>query len=104
MYDDGSFAWNSGYLYIAFINNMSQTWAIYCLVLFYLGSKHRLKAFNPIPKFLCIKLVVFATFWQSIAIALLVKLNVIQDHGTWTSENIGTGIQDFMICIEMIIA
>jgi len=103
-YDNGSFALNNGYMYIAVITNISQTWAIYCLVIFYLGCKSRLKAFNPIPKFLCIKLVVFATFWQSCLIALFVKLNVIRDTKTWTSDNIATGIQDFLICLEMIVA
>jgi len=104
LYDDGSFAWNNGYIYIAAVTNVSQTWAIYCLVIFYLGCKSRLKAFNPIPKFLCIKLVVFATFWQSCLIALFVKLDIIRDTKTWTSDNIATGIQDFLICLEMIVA
>lgn len=51
--------------------NFSQCWALYCLVYFEHSCAQLLKPINPMPKFWSIKLVVLATFWQSIAIAIV---------------------------------
>jgi len=106
LYEDGSFNFKRGYVYVSLITNVSQTWAIYCLVLFYLGTKHQLVKFNPIPKFLCIKLVVFATFWQSVLLAILVKIGWIRAAPEigYSEDNIATSLQDFLICLEMVLA
>lgn len=50
---------------------------MFCLILFYTVFKEELAPLNPIRQYLCIKFVVFATFWQSILIALLVKFHII---------------------------
>lgn len=49
---------------MALANNFSQMIAIFCLVLFYSVFKKELKPLHPIRQFMCIKAVVFATFWQ----------------------------------------
>ncbi|CAC5381563.1 unnamed protein product [Mytilus coruscus] len=63
---------------------------------------------NPVAKFLCVKFFVFFCFWQSLAIAILVKLDVIPSGGTWdfyhSITDVATGLQDFIICVEMFIA
>ena len=38
-------------------------WALYCLMLFYLAAKEELMPLKPVGKFVCVKLVVFASFW-----------------------------------------
>lgn len=63
VYGEGRFNFLNAYSYLAVINNVCQTWALYCLVLFYEAMKEELKPVRPLAKFLCIKLVVFATFW-----------------------------------------
>eukprot|EP00455_Lapot_gusevi_P006049 TRINITY_DN12587_c0_g1_i13.p1 TRINITY_DN12587_c0_g1~~TRINITY_DN12587_c0_g1_i13.p1 ORF type:complete len:341 (+),score=13.31 TRINITY_DN12587_c0_g1_i13:79-1101(+) len=102
-YEEGEFSWSVGYPYVAFINNLSQIWAMYCLVMLYLATYKELAPAKPMPKFLTIKAVVFFTFWQSVAVAVLVKLDVIQRTETYSVDNISKGFQDFAICIEMLI-
>ncbi|XP_076446128.1 transmembrane protein 184C-like [Babylonia areolata] len=106
-YDEGDFNFQSGWSYIVIINSVSQVWAMYCLVLFYKGTKEELAPISPVPKFLCIKAVVFLSFWQSTVIAALVKLDVIHASGTWvfsSVKEVATGLQDFLVCLEMFLA
>ena len=106
-YKDGEFSVSSAWLYLTFINNASQVYAMYCLVLFYHATKEELQPLKPISKFLCVKAVVFMSFWQSVLIAGLVELNVIRCDPSWqgcTADDVGKGLQDFCICIEMFIA
>ena len=56
----------------------AQFWALYCLVLFYRGVKYELAPIRPISKFLVVKAVVFLTYWQGVAIAILVWAKVIR--------------------------
>lgn len=41
---------SSAYLYITFITNISQCWALYCLALFYFALKNELKFISPVGK------------------------------------------------------
>ncbi|XP_056011831.1 transmembrane protein 184C-like isoform X2 [Ostrea edulis] len=108
VYNEGDFDFKSAWSYLVIINNISQIWAMYCLVLFYKAMKQELAPIRPVPKFLCVKFVVFFSFWQSVAIAILVKLDWIPQGGTWVFyhniHDVATGLQDFLICIEMFLA
>uniref|UniRef100_A0A2C9JV03 Transmembrane protein 184C n=1 Tax=Biomphalaria glabrata TaxID=6526 RepID=A0A2C9JV03_BIOGL len=107
-YDEGDFNFKSAWSYIVVISNLSQIFAMYCLVMFYRAFRQELKPLKPVPKFLCVKAVVFLSFWQGLLIAALAKLNVIPSNGTWVFydniKEVSTGIQDFLICIEMFLA
>ena len=63
-YEDGNFNANQGYLYITIIYTVSYTTALYALALFYVACRDLLRPYNPVPKFILIKSVVFLTYWQ----------------------------------------
>ncbi|XP_062902520.1 transmembrane protein 184C isoform X2 [Mobula hypostoma] len=107
VYDEGNFSFKNAWTYLVIINNLSQLFAMYCLVLFYKVLRNELNPIQPVGKFLCVKLVVFVSFWQAAFIALLVKVGVISEKHTWDWESVeavATGLQDFVICIEMFFA
>jgi Organic solute transporter Ostalpha len=62
-------------LYLAILKNLSVASAFYGLLSFYHGSEKDLAWCNPWPKFLCIKGVVFATFWYFTTDILCVLYN-----------------------------
>ncbi|MCH97907.1 transmembrane protein 184C-like [Trifolium medium] len=74
-------------------------WALYCLVQFYNVTHERLQPIKPLAKFISFKAIVFATWWQGLGIALLCTFRVLPNDG-----KLQTGLQDFLICIEMAIA
>ncbi|XP_017042754.1 transmembrane protein 184C isoform X1 [Drosophila ficusphila] len=106
VYGEGEFAGNVAFPYIVVVNNISQFVAMYCLVLFYRANKEDLKPMKPIPKFLCIKAVVFFSFFQGVLLNVLVYYNIIKDiFGSDVGDtNLASLLQNFLICIEMFIA
>ncbi|XP_036320729.1 transmembrane protein 184C-like isoform X2 [Rhagoletis pomonella] len=105
VYGEGTFAGNVAFPYIIVINNISQFVAMYCLVLFYKANKEDLKPMKPIPKFLCIKAVVFFSFFQGVILFLLAYYNVLQPFFSLGDDtNLASMLQNFLICIEMFIA
>uniref|UniRef100_A0A8C6U1S5 Transmembrane protein 184C n=1 Tax=Neogobius melanostomus TaxID=47308 RepID=A0A8C6U1S5_9GOBI len=107
VYDEGNFSSKNAWTYLVIFNNMSQLFAMYCLVLFYRALRDELSPIKPVGKFLCVKMVVFVSFWQAVFIALLVKAGVISEDQTWdwhSVEAVATGLQDFVICVEMFLA
>ncbi|XP_032811344.2 transmembrane protein 184C [Petromyzon marinus] len=105
VYGEGNFSFHNVWSYLVIINNISQIFAMYCLILFYRTLREELQPIQPVGKFLCVKTVVFVSFWQAVLIAALVKLQVISGTLGWNSvEALATGLQDFAICIEMLLA
>ena len=93
-------------VWAALANNVSQLWALYCLVLFYTATRHELAPIRPLSKFLVVKAVVFLSYWQGIAISLAVWLGVIKasDWAAYTAGDVAAGLQEFLICVEMFFA
>ncbi|VFQ61779.1 unnamed protein product [Cuscuta campestris] len=103
VYGEGQFKWNCGYPYLAVVLNFSQSWALYCLIQFYTITKFELYHINPLYKFLTFKSIVFLTWWQGLAIALLCSLGILKSPIAQALQ-LQSSIQDFIICIEMGIA
>jgi len=101
--EENIFKANNGYLWLTVVENISITISLYYLVLYYMAVKEELAPFSPVGKFLCIKAVIFFSFWQGVVINVLASFQIV--HGTtYLSEaNVGRVIQDFAICIEMFV-
>eukprot|EP00947_MAST-08B_sp_MAST-8B-sp1_P000412 g412.t1 len=104
LYDQGVFRADRGYMYVSFLENASVSYAFYVLALFYMGLKSELKPYKPVPKFLCVKVILFMSFWQGVFIAFLSRLHWVHELGSYTTENVSTGIQNLALCVEMFLA
>lgn len=84
---------NIGYVVVeTLIYNFSYGWALYCLLIFYMATNQIIKKFKPLIKFSTVKIIIFATYYQSV----LVK-------GLPVSAEDGMRWNDLLICIEMVI-
>ncbi|WWD16558.1 hypothetical protein CI109_100985 [Kwoniella shandongensis] len=101
-YQEGKFAADSGYTYISIVYNASICLSLYCLAMFWVAVSQDLKPFRPVPKFLCVKGILFFSFWQSIGISLLVAVHAIKKVGPYTdAEHMSLALVDSLICFEM---
>ncbi|KAF9477202.1 DUF300-domain-containing protein [Pholiota conissans] len=101
-FNEGDFRANSGYLYVSIVYNVSICLSLYCLAMFWICVNDDLKPFRPVPKFLCVKGILFFSFWQSVGISALVAAHVITKLGPYTDpENVSVGLNDLLICMEM---
>ena len=100
------------YFWTTLILNFSQAWALYCLMYCYSVTKVILRPIKPLGKFLCIKLVVFATFWQQLAFTIAGWADMLPAWtGMFVEATAGTGedpkvlesnaLQAALICLEM---
>ncbi|GJN32392.1 hypothetical protein PR202_gb20899 [Eleusine coracana subsp. coracana] len=101
------------------ILNFSVSMALYALVLFYHLFAKELAPHKPLAKFLCIKGIVFFSFWQNsgfdslgaityflqgIALDVLTSAGIIQSHHFWLDvEHIQEAIQNVLVIIEMVV-
>ncbi|KAI5637113.1 organic solute transporter ostalpha domain-containing protein [Phthorimaea operculella] len=108
-YHDGDWSPSGGYLYITIIYNFSVSLALYGLFLFLGATREMLKPFDPVLKFFTVKSVIFLSFWQGVALAIMEKGGVISpitysNGDTTPAGTVSAGYQNFLICIEMLAA
>eukprot|EP00567_Pseudictyota_dubia_P010619 CAMPEP_0197446984 /NCGR_PEP_ID=MMETSP1175-20131217/11757_1 /TAXON_ID=1003142 /ORGANISM="Triceratium dubium, Strain CCMP147" /LENGTH=690 /DNA_ID=CAMNT_0042978163 /DNA_START=140 /DNA_END=2212 /DNA_ORIENTATION=- len=94
------------------IQNVSIFFAFSGLLKFYHAVQDDLAWCRPFPKFLCIKGIVFMTFWQGLAIAILAKTTnqgeaapgmAQSDDGEEDPDIWAKQAQNFLICLEMLL-
>ena len=106
VYGEGEFSPIVAYPYMAFFLNISVMYALYCLVkLFHAVHEELTHPINwkPLGKFLCIKGVVFFTWWQGVVIFYLRAHGLIADIGDWKADEVANGLIDYCVCVEMVV-
>jgi len=92
--------YRSPQFYIVAAQNASVFIAFTGLMKFYHAVDKQLAWCRPFAKFLCIKGVVFMTFWQGLAISLLANTT---DVGGKNAAEWAKSAQNFLICLEMLL-
>ncbi|EIW66624.1 hypothetical protein TREMEDRAFT_34766 [Tremella mesenterica DSM 1558] len=101
-YREGKFAASSGYTYVSIVYNLSICLSLYCLAMFWVCVNEDLKPFRPVPKFLCVKGILFFSFWQSVLISILTSSGAVKKVGPYTdAEHMSLALVDSLICFEM---
>ena len=101
-YQEGYVGLRSGYFWSGIVYNISITLSLFSLALFWVCMAQDLRPFRPMPKFLSIKLIIFASYWQGFFLSILVWLGAIPDDVKgYTPDNIAAAIQNALICFEM---
>lgn len=103
LFEEGDFNPKSGYLYVAIVNNISVCFALYYLALFYETMAHELSPHRPLLKFLCVKGIIFFTYWQSVVIGFLGYFNVFGEQHEM-KRYMEILLNEGFICFEMFVA
>ncbi|KAK3687379.1 putative DUF300 domain protein [Podospora appendiculata] len=92
------------HIWIVVIQSVAVTIAMYCVIQFYVQLRHteQLAPNQPFLKVLAIKLVIFLSFWQSMAISVGTStLNIVHANEVLAYPDIKVGIPSLLLCIEM---
>ncbi|GAA5879900.1 hypothetical protein JCM16303_004390 [Sporobolomyces ruberrimus] len=99
-YKDGSLQADSGYTYISIAYNVSVSISLYALAMFWVATHGDLQPFRPMPKFLCVKGIIFFSFWQGFMVSILVAIGWLHS-ARYETEKLSLAVQDTLICFEM---
>ncbi|CAG9584234.1 conserved hypothetical protein [Leishmania major strain Friedlin] len=83
------------------IYNISITVAFTALLYFYMGLKDLIEGRNVFLKFLCVKAVIFLSFWQGLLIQFISAAGLLPTFSYWKAEDTPAALQDLLICVEM---
>jgi len=97
---DGPTDYRSPQFWLVGLQNLSVFVAFTGLLKFYHAVDEDLAWCRPFAKFCCIKGVVFMTFWQGLAIAVLAGAT---EAGGDNAEAWAKSAQNFLICLEMLL-
>lgn len=94
--------WKSFQFWINIIQNISTFIAFAGLLKFYHAVDKDLEWCRPFAKFLCIKGVVFMTFWQGSALKIMAETTSIGGDGA-DADDWSEQVQNFLIALEMLL-
>lgn len=85
--------------WLLILYNVSVTWSLYNLALFWKCLYEELKKYNPWSKFMCVKLIIFASYWQGMLIKFL---SIMGKFSSNDAQLLGYVYENGMLCLEMI--
>jgi len=103
-YQDGDFNPGGVYFWVALIYNTSIGVALSALLLFYAATRDLLAPYRPVLKFFIVKAVIFFAFWQGFGLMIAQDIGMIEDAGEVEAGQIAMAYQNFIICMEMVLA
>jgi hypothetical protein len=89
------------HIWVMVFETISISVAMYCLIQFYVQIKDDIRQHKPLLKITAIKLVIFLSFWQTIAISFLTSAGAIKSTNHLQTPDIKVGIPAFLLCVEM---
>ncbi|KAL7663341.1 DUF300-domain-containing protein [[Candida] zeylanoides] len=101
-YDAADLGWAAPNLWLNLVYNASVSLSLYCLALFWKILWVDLKPFNPVGKFLCVKLIIFASYWQGVVLAVVQYARRQRGGGGGGGGDAGTAIQNALLCVELV--
>jgi hypothetical protein len=104
IYDESNldFSWNV-YAWTFLVNNFAITWSLWYLVVFHNEVEKELHYCKPLLKFVCIKSIIFFSYWQTAALGVMLSMGMVYTGSTAEEqEEVGSCIQEFLMCIELL--
>lgn len=89
------------HIWVSLINATGVAIAMYCIIQFYAQIKPDITKNRPLLKLVCIKLVIFFSFWQNLLISF--ASTRVQTTPTMSYPDIKIGVPSILLCIEMAI-
>lgn len=93
-----------GYMYVSVLLSISALVSLYSLVWLFIVLRRELAPFNVGLKMIAVLAVVFFPPLQSVLLATLVHFGVLVNTAGFSVGDIQSGIDNFIVCIEMFIA
>ena len=108
LYGDGSWDPRNPSLWLTLVINVSQLWALWCLIFFAATLWPALKPLKPLNKFLLVKVVVFGLWWQSVCLEIIASAGWLRplDYTAITSEEdieASSILQNVLITAEIVV-
>jgi len=91
------------HVWVMGIEAAAVTVAMFCIIQFYVQLKDDIREHKPLLKVAAIKLVIFLSFWQTLAISLLTGTGAIKPSNQIQAPDIKIGIPAMLLDIEMAI-
>ncbi|KAF8588171.1 DUF300-domain-containing protein [Ramaria rubella] len=90
-------------LYLTILSFLSNSLAVYGLVVFYELTKRDLKGRRPAAKFWCVNIIVSIPFLQQLLFSILQGSGLVKATKFWTSTNVANGLNALATCVEMVL-